>query len=200
MTAIRTAYRKGEDVKKLVEEAVTETLRGGDAEMVRLYVAACTERMAPLFVGLRVGAPGREDDVDFYAESVRDLWHADRPLSDGAERVRVLERFPELQPTDDEVVTDVVGINTFFAALVLRYALLANGSGSVDDAVSCGHAALTAMGMLDQNVFGAGFLAQEHGLQALSVSGDAAGLWEASIGAGRERFRTVLGRTAGSLG
>ncbi|MEV7990589.1 hypothetical protein AB0O67_01375 [Streptomyces sp. NPDC086077] len=150
--------------------------------------------MAPLFVGLRVGGAGREGDVDFYVESVRDLWHADRPLSDAAERVRVLERFPELQPTDDAVVTDVVGINTFFAALVLRYALLANRSGSAAEAVSCGHVALTAMGMLDQHMGGAAYLAQEHGLQSLSVSGDAAGLWEASTEAGRERFRAVLGR------
>ncbi|MFE0191600.1 hypothetical protein [Streptomyces sp. NPDC058989] len=183
-------------METLVDEAVTEVLRGVDGTTVRLYVAACAERMAPLFVGLRVGAAGRDADVDFYAESVRDLWCADRPLSDAAERVRALERFPELQPRDEEV-TDVAGTYAFFAALVLRYALLANGSGSPADAVSCGHAALTAMGMLDQNVVDAGFRAQEHGLQALSVSGDAAGLWEASVEAGRERFRTVLGRTAG---
>ncbi|MGW3089178.1 hypothetical protein [Streptomyces sp. NPDC001108] len=187
-------------METLVDQAVTTTLRGGGGEMVRLYVAACAERMAPLFVGLRAGGAGREGDVDFYVESVRDLWHVDRPLSDAPERVRVLEGFPELHPMDDEAVTDVVGINTFFAALVLRYALLANGSGSADDAVSCGHAALTAMGMLDQNVFGASFRAQEHGLQSLSASGDAAGLWEASIEAGRERFRAVLGRTADNSG
>ncbi|MGW1088420.1 hypothetical protein ACWD4L_19365 [Streptomyces sp. NPDC002596] len=187
-------------METLVEQAVTTTLRSEDGETVRLYVAACAERMAPLFVGLRVGGAGREGDVDFYVKSVRDLWHVDRPLSDAAERVRVLERFPELQPTGDEEVTDVVGTYTFFAALVLRYALLANGSGSPDDAVSCGHATLTAMGMLDQNVVGASFRAQEQGLQSLSVSGDAAGLWKASIEAGRERFRTALGRTAGSLG
>jgi hypothetical protein len=56
------------------------------------------------------------------------------------------------------------------------------------------------MGMLDQNVVGGGFRAQEHGLQSLSVSGDTAGLWEASIEAGRERFRAVRGRTAGRSG
>ncbi|MFI2367592.1 hypothetical protein [Streptomyces sp. NPDC018833] len=111
----------------------------------------------------------------------------------------MLERFPDLQPRDEEV-TDVAGTYTFFAALVLRYALLANGSGSADDAVSCGHVALTAMGMLDQHVAGAGFRTQEQRLQLLSVSGDAAGLWEASIDAGRERCRTVLGRAAGSSG
>lgn len=183
----------------LVEEAVTERLRGGDAQTVRLYVAACAERMAPLFVGLRVGAAGRESDVDFYVASVRDLWHAGRPLRDAAERVAVLERFCELQP-DEEGVTDIAGTYAFFAALVLRYALLANGCGSLDEAVSCGHAALTATGMLDQNVVGAGFRAQEHGLQALSVSGDTTGLWEASVEAGRERLRTVLGRSAGSSG
>ncbi|MEU1484696.1 hypothetical protein [Streptomyces sp. NPDC005752] len=187
-------------METLVEEAVATTLRNGDGDTVRLYVAACVERMAPLFVGLRAGGGGREGDVDLYAESVHDLWHVDRPLSDAEERVRVLERFPELRQKDDEVITDVVGIYAFFAALVLRHALPANGSGNPEDAVSCGHAALTAMGMLDQNVVGTGFRAQEHRLQSLSVSGDTAGLWEASTEAGRERFRAVLGHSAGSPG
>ncbi|MGW1412244.1 hypothetical protein [Streptomyces sp. NPDC002403] len=91
----------------------------------------------------------------------------------------------------------MAGIYTFFTSLVLRYALLANGSGNPADAMSCGHAALTAMGMLDQNMVGSGFRAQEYGLQDLSVSGHAAGLWEASIEAGRERFGTVPARAAG---
>ncbi|MEV6654869.1 hypothetical protein [Streptomyces sp. NPDC051219] len=149
----------------------------------------------------RLAQQAGKADLDFYVESVRDLWHADRPLSGAAERIRVLERFPELQPRDEEI-TDVAGTYTFFAALVLRYALLANGSGSADDAVSCGcgHVALTAMGMLDQNVAGADFRTQEQRLQFLSVSGDAAGLWGASVEAGRERCRTVLGRAAGSSG
>lgn len=86
-------------MEKLVEGAVAEALRDGDGEAICLYVAACTERMAPLFTGLRANVPGRESDLDFYAESVRDLWHADRPLADAAERVRLLERFPELSRT-----------------------------------------------------------------------------------------------------
>ncbi|MFD3329672.1 hypothetical protein ACFWW8_31385, partial [Streptomyces sp. NPDC058701] len=61
-------------MEKLVEGAVTEALHDGGSEAIRLFVAACTERMAPLFVSLRAGAPGREADLDFYAESVRDLW------------------------------------------------------------------------------------------------------------------------------
>ncbi|WP_327321287.1 hypothetical protein OG735_01440 [Streptomyces sp. NBC_01210] len=180
-------------METLVEEAVAEALRDGGGEAIRLYVSACTERMAPLFVGLRAGAPGRASDVDFYAESVRDLWYADRRFADAAERVRLLERFPELRP-DEEGITDVADTYAFFAVLCLRYALLAHGSGSADDAVSCGHAALTAMGMLDQNVAGAGLLAEEQRLQSLSLSGDASGLWDASVTAGRERFRAVLGR------
>ncbi|MGW2564384.1 hypothetical protein ACWCXB_35330 [Streptomyces sp. NPDC001514] len=56
------------------------------------------------------------------------------------------------------------------------------------------------MGMLDQNVGGAAFRTQEEQLQLLSVSGDVGGLWEASVEAGRERFRVVLGRTARSSG
>lgn len=50
------------------------------------------------------------------------------------------------------------------------------------------------MGMLDQNMAGAGLLAEEQQLQSLSLSGDASGLWDASVTAGRERFRAVLGR------
>ncbi|MFD4135244.1 hypothetical protein [Streptomyces goshikiensis] len=180
-------------METLVEEAVTEALREEGGEAIRLYVSACTERMAPLFVSLRASAPGREADLDFYAECVRDLWYADRPLADAAERVGLLERFPELQP-DEEGITDVADTYAFFAVLCLRYALLAHNSGSADDAVSCGHAALTAMGLLDQNVAGASLLAEEQRLQSLSLSGDASGLWDTSVTAGRERFRAVLSR------
>ncbi|MFD7084219.1 hypothetical protein [Streptomyces sp. NPDC059918] len=107
--------------------------------------------------------------------------------------MRLVERFPELQP-DEEGVTGVADTYALFAALCLRHALLAHDSGNADDAVSCGHAALTAMGMLDQDVPGAGFLADEQRLQSLSLSGDAAGLWDASVTAGRERLRAVVGR------
>ncbi|MFC9431401.1 hypothetical protein [Streptomyces sp. NPDC056987] len=122
-----------------------------------------------------------------------DLWHADRPLADAAERVRLLEEFPELQP-NEEGITDVADTYAFFAVLTLRYALPAHGTGDPDGAVSCGHVALTAMGMLDQNVAGAGLLAEEQRLQSLSLTSGAEGLWDASVTAGRERFRAVLGR------
>ncbi|MFF7047814.1 hypothetical protein ACFY94_05505 [Streptomyces griseorubiginosus] len=180
-------------MESLVEGGVAEALHDAGAEVIRLYVAACAERMAPLFVGLRAGAPGREADLDFYAASVRDLWYADRPLVDAVERIRLLERFPELQPHEDGI-TGVADTYAFFAVLCLRYALSAHGSGSAADAVSCGHTALTAMGMLDQNIAGAGFLAEEQRLQSVSLSGDASGLWDASVASGRERFRAVLGR------
>lgn len=186
-------------METLVEEAVTKTLRDEGGATIRLYVAACTERMAPLFVGLRAGTAGRAADVDFYVQSVRDLWQADRPLSDAAARVHRLEQFPELRPSE-EGITDVADTFAFFAALVLRHALSASGSGNAAEAVSCGHAALTAMGLLDQNVAGTAFRAQEQRLQSLSVSGDVAGLWEASFESGRERFRAVLGRVAGRSG
>ncbi|MFD6115810.1 hypothetical protein ACFWG0_37805 [Streptomyces yangpuensis] len=179
-------------MQKLVESAVTEALRDGGGEAIRLYVAACAERMAPLFVGLRAGEPGREADRDFYVECVRDLWQADRPLADATAGVRRLERFWELQP-NEEGITAVADVYAFFAALCLRYAMSAHGPGSPDAAVSCGHVALTAMGMLDENVAGASFLAEEHRLQSLSLSGDVSGLWGASVTAGRERFRAVLG-------
>ncbi|MBE1594560.1 MULTISPECIES: hypothetical protein [Streptomyces] len=180
-------------VRTLVEGAVAQALRDRGGEAIRLYVSACTERMAPLFVGLRAGTPGREAELDFYAESVRDLWSVDRPLADAAERVRRLERFPELQP-NEEGITGVADTYAFFGVLCLRHALLAHGSGNADEAVSCGHAALTAMGLLDRNVSGADLLAEEQRLQSLSLSGDASGLWEASVTAGRERLRVVVGR------
>ncbi|MGW8777543.1 hypothetical protein ACWGNM_05660 [Streptomyces sp. NPDC055796] len=118
-------------------------------------------------------------DLGLCAESVRELWHADRPLAGVAERVRLLERFPELQP-NEEGITDVADTYALFAALCLRYAMLAHSSGNADTALSCGHAALTAMGMLDQNVPGARFLAEEPRLQSLSMCGDPSGLWDAS--------------------
>ncbi|MFE2647444.1 hypothetical protein ACFXDO_33545 [Streptomyces nigra] len=69
-------------MEMLVERAVTEALRDEGDEAFRPYAAACAERMAPVFVGLRAGGrAGREADLYFYAESVRDLWHADRPLA-----------------------------------------------------------------------------------------------------------------------
>ncbi|MBD0695061.1 hypothetical protein [Streptomyces sp. CBMA123] len=180
-------------MKTLVEQNVVEELQTGGEEAVRLYVAACAERMAPLFIGLRTGETGREADVELYTESVAGLWRTDRPLSDAAERARLLDRFSELQPTEDGI-TDVVGTSTFFACLVLRHALLANGTGSADHAVSCGQAALTAIGMLDRNTAGAAFTAEERRLQKLSVSGDAAGVWDTSVRAGRERLRAVVSR------
>lgn len=179
-------------METLVETAVAEALRDGSAETIRLYVAACAERMAPLFVGLRAGAPGREPDLDFYVESVRDLWYADQPLADATDRVRLLEQFLELQP-NEEGITEVADAYAFFAVLSLRYALLAHGSGNAGEALSCGHAGLTAMGMLDQNVAGASLLAEEQRLQSLALSGDISGLRDASITAGRERFRVVVG-------
>ncbi|MGW6981769.1 hypothetical protein ACWGE1_20375 [Streptomyces sp. NPDC054932] len=182
-------------MERLVEGAVAEALRAGDGETVRLYAAACAERAVPLFIGLRAGMPDRKADLDLCVESVRGLWYADRALPDAAERARVLEGFPELRSREDgESITDVAGTYAFFGVLVLRYALLANASADADHALSCGHAALTAMGLLDQNLAAGGrFRAQEEALQARSVSGDAAGLWEASVAAGREGFRAVLG-------
>ena len=45
---------------------------------------------------------------------------------------------------------------------------------------------LRAEALLDQNVGGAAFRNGENRLQLLSISGDVAGLWEASVDAGRE--------------
>ncbi|MEU6343458.1 hypothetical protein ABZ883_21250 [Streptomyces sp. NPDC046977] len=182
-------------MRTLVPDAVAETLRRTGRETVRLYVAACVERMAPLLVGLRAGGAGRETDMDLYVESAHALWYADRPVADALDRVRALQRFAELQPREGEM-SGVADTYASFAVLVMRHALLANAGGSVEDAMSCGHAALTAVGMLDRNVGGGAFRAEEERLQLLSVSGDIAGLWEASVLAGRERLRAVLSRTA----
>ncbi|MFE9410503.1 hypothetical protein ACFYN0_17160 [Streptomyces sp. NPDC006704] len=106
-------------MQTLVEGAVAEALRDSGGEVSRLYVAACAERMAPLFICMRAGVPGREADLDLCVRSVRDLWHTGRPLADSAERASVLERFPELQP-GDEGITEVADTYASFGALVLR--------------------------------------------------------------------------------
>ncbi|MBT2451422.1 hypothetical protein J7F03_31035 [Streptomyces sp. ISL-43] len=67
-----------------VEEAVAGTLRGEGGETVRLYVAGCAERMAPLFLGLQGGGPDREAHLDFYAG----LWEAS--VEAGRERLRAV--------------------------------------------------------------------------------------------------------------
>ncbi|QES53585.1 hypothetical protein DEJ51_04390 [Streptomyces venezuelae] len=178
----------------LVEAAVAETLRTGGDEEVRLYVAACAERTVPLFLGMRAGAPDRQADLDLCVESLQGLWCADRALPDAAERVRALEGFPELRPREG-AITDVAGTYAFFGVLVLRYALLANASAEAGHALSCGHAALTAVGLLDQSLPGGSvFRAEEEALQKRSLSGDVAGLWEASVASGRERLRAAVGR------
>ncbi|GJF34995.1 hypothetical protein KNE206_76950 [Kitasatospora sp. NE20-6] len=100
--------------------------------MVRLYAAACAERMALLFTGLRAGGRARRDG--------RTIW-------------------------------------------TLR---------------GVGHAALTATGMLDQNLTGNAFRTEEQLLQSLSVSDPATDLWSASVTVGRERFRAVRGRMPAS--
>ncbi|WP_411105313.1 hypothetical protein [Streptomyces sp. cmx-4-9] len=183
----------------MVDDAVAAMLRDGDRAMLRLYVAACSERMAPLFIGLRAGMTGREADVDFYVASVRDLWFTDQPLTDAADRVRLLEQFPELEPSE-EGITGVADTYAFFAVLALRYAFVANGTSDGEAAVSCGHASLTAMGMLDQNITGARFLEEEQRLQALSMSDGGGSLWDMSVTAGRERLRAALSRTTRHLG
>ncbi|MFE7131895.1 hypothetical protein ACFVIM_13625 [Streptomyces sp. NPDC057638] len=177
----------------LVEEDVAGVLWRTGGETIRVYVAACVERMAPLFLGVRAVVAEREADRDLYAQCRRDLWFADRVLTDAADRIRIVERFPELRPRD-EPVTSVADTYAAPAVLALRHALAANNSGSARDAVSCGHAVLVAMEMLDQSLGSELFGQGEYRLQRLSVSGDIAGLWEASVAVGQERFRAVLGQ------
>lgn len=154
----------------LVEADVAAALQSGSGDVARVYAAACVERMAQIFTGLRAGTPGRDRDVDLYVDTLQRLWDLGDPLDNFTARVQRLEKFPELEPTETGH-TAVGDIYAFYSVLALRYATLCAGSGSAAEAERCGHAVLTAMGQLDQNVAQAAFYQEEQSWQRRSLPG-----------------------------
>lgn len=149
----------------VVDEVVAEALRVPGQIDGRLFVAGCAERMAQVFTGLRGTDPARGADVDVLVRILDQLWDFDLEGSAFTIRVTELEGFFELAPSDNELL-DAVDIYSFYAILVARYACLYRSSGDVEDSVRCAHAALTALGQLDQNLSGSQFFADEKQRQA----------------------------------
>ncbi|MER7726523.1 hypothetical protein [Streptomyces sp. NPDC096323] len=151
-----------------MEDDVKACLESGGAESMRMYSAACAERMAQIFIGHRSADTDRQEDVDLYVEILQRLWNPDDAMADFADVVSRIEAFPEMQPTDTGL-TDSVDIHCFYSALTLRHAVLAVGTGDSAEAVNCGHVALTSMFQLEQNTEGADFYEDEKAWQRRSI-------------------------------
>ncbi|MDO0914310.1 hypothetical protein QQM39_26815 [Streptomyces sp. DT2A-34] len=182
----------------LVEAGVVAALQAGSGDVVRIYAAGCVERMAQIFTGLRAGAPERGVDVDLFVDTLQRLWDLDDTLDDFPERVERLESFPEMQPAETGHIA-VGDIYAFYSVLALRYATICVGSESVADAERCGHAVLTAMGELEQNVAGSNFYQEEYDWQRQSIPEVGRALDAGALRAGcaeisRHRFTAVLAR------
>ncbi|GHF77825.1 hypothetical protein [Streptomyces griseosporeus] len=183
----------------LVEADVVAALRAPRAGSVaRVYAAACAERMAQIFTGLRAGAPGRDADADFFVDTMGRLWRPEEPLDDAPARAGRLEEFPEMRPPETGH-TAVRDIYAFYSVLTLRYAVLCAGSGDAAEAEHCGHVVLTAMGQMQQNVAGSRFYEDELAWQRRSVplggeTVDAAALRADCVRTGRARLDAVLAR------
>lgn len=185
----------------LVQEDVAEVLRTAEPWLTSMFSAACAERMLPVFAGLRSSDEARIADIEFVVELVEALWHVDGdlpPRFEGA--VPALEAFPELQARE-RPLTAPADIHSFYAVLTLRYAVLCRGGGGAEAAMSCGHAALTATGQLDQNLpeESRGLMAEEARFQSAAVSvahreQDIAAFRAECQGVGRARLEVVSSR------
>jgi hypothetical protein len=180
----------------IVEDDVKASLESGGADSIRIYLAACTERMAQIFIGNRSADAGRLTDVDLYVDTLQRLWNSDDAMGDFADLASRIEAFSEMQSPEDAVLTDSVDIHCFYSALVLRHAVLAVGSGESSEAVNCGHVALTSMFQLEQNTEGADFYEDEKAWQRRSIdpaetSSDVDGLRAGCAEAGLERLIAV---------
>jgi hypothetical protein len=180
----------------LVEPDVAEALRIGDESKAALFVAGCAERMAQVFTGFRARDPARGRDLETYIGVLQSLWDPVAPAEVFGEGAGELKEFPESQPTDLEF-TSVVDIYSFYAVLVMRYAVRYRSAVDVEEALRCGHAVLTAMGQLDQNIPQGGFFDDESDWQRRIALGPGAGPAELRAGcwqASRERLIAIQRR------
>jgi hypothetical protein len=144
-------------------------LREGDGQLARIFAASCAERLVQVFCAVRAVDSSRADDIAYVVETIEDLWDLERPAGSFDERREHLLSFPELQP-NDVGFTQVADIYSFCGCLVLMYATkCAAAGGDPDAAVSCAHASLTAMGLLDQNVAGATYFSDEKARQKATI-------------------------------
>lgn len=179
----------------LVELSVVETLAVSNPADRRLFAAGCAERTGQVFGLVRSAEDDRADDIVTYVEALNALWDEEAsPEALSAAHARVMQ-FPELQDSDELV--DVGDTYAFYSVLTLMYALKGAASGEAQDCVKCAHAALTAMGQLDQNVPAPRFMDQERQrqretLSLVTVSLAATRAADAAIG--RERVDAVNAR------
>lgn len=135
----------------VVDEEVVQALGEVDRLGLRVFVASCAERFSQVFCLLRASDTIRAADVDHFVETLIDLWDTES-LSDVLDNRRSqLVAFPELQP-NELGFTKVEDVYSFYSVLVTMYAVESAGAGSSEKAVRSAHAALNAMGQLDQNV------------------------------------------------
>lgn len=178
----------------IVEDDVKASLESRGAETLRLYSAACAERMAQIFIGCRASGTDRPEDVDLFVDTLQRLWDTEDALRDHEDVAARIEDFPEMQPSETGL-TDSAAIHRFYSALTLRHAVLAVGAGDPGEAVNCGHVALTSMFQLDQTEEGGPLYADEKAWQRTTVEpvADAAALRSACAEAGLGRLAAVRG-------
>jgi uncharacterized protein YjaG (DUF416 family) len=140
-----------EELRVVVDDRVVAALRESSAADTCVFVAGCAERMAQVFTGLQGDDPARKADVELLLRVLDDLWDIRRPAETFLAVKASLEEFPELRPGDEELI-DVADVYSFYGVLIARHACAYRASGDVDDAVGVAHAALTAMGQLDQGL------------------------------------------------
>ena len=135
----------------LVGQEVKGFLEAGEPWRSAVFSAGCAERMVQIFTGIRGAVPERVDDVDFVVDLLDRLWDLEHDVPGRfADSVSALEGFPEMRPREipHRAAADIY---CFYAVLTLRYAAASRLGVGVGAALSCGHAALTATGQLDQN-------------------------------------------------
>ncbi|MFJ8842725.1 hypothetical protein ACIRFF_07445 [Streptomyces cyaneofuscatus] len=143
--------------------------------------------MAQVFIGLQ-GGGGRDGDLDFTISLLASLWDPNAPVEVFSRAVSALDNFPEMQPTETGL-TGISEIYSFYAVLVMRYAALCRANGDIDSALKYGHACLTAMGQLDQNLPRSSFSADEFELQRrIALAGNEGVLNEEEVRSGDRRI------------
>jgi hypothetical protein len=150
-----------------VDEVVRKALREGPPLGVQIFAASCAERMAQLFTGIRGGNPDRSTDVDLFVRTMDNLWNIGLGRSFSGS-VNALEAFVELQPSEEGGI-NVPDIYAMYPVLVAKYACAYRAFGDPEDSIRCAHAALTAMGQLDNNVLQLHLFEDERVLQSKRI-------------------------------
>ncbi|GAA0979534.1 hypothetical protein GCM10009551_019590 [Nocardiopsis tropica] len=154
----------------LVEAEVIDFLRKGPPENAQIFSASCVERMVQVYIYVRGSIGGRDEDLDYFVELLDQFWIIGGGADSFERAARRLESFEELQPQEVEVSSPVEEF-CFYSVLVALHSALLRAEGRIDDAVSCGHVCLTAMGQFDGNNPGSSLFAEEIEMQRRVLEG-----------------------------